>query len=393
VVDTNLSTKLDGVDGFVLPGIKVDEHRFVARVKVAQLLKLCEDPRRSEDPRQREGNTQLQSVHDLRTKVQRLFEGAKRTNVPKYAEYIVLVYRGNNGLTPPITLFSPRDLEVDVESHGLGYVRVPWNMPVIAIDGDTQLASRFLASSIDAKTMDQFIPVDVNHGRPVEWAQQAFHDMNLLAVRPNAALGIGMDQRDPLTHVARVVEQRVPFFTGRVNTVRRQLRPRDREVVTITTMRGACVTLAEGISGVRWGAKAVALADDRVSAVEVAAVEWWKAVTELLGPSIEDRDRSVAGSPAVLTALGAVGSALTRMPDSQERAAELAKRINLLRTVDWRKGPHWVNIGAGTTTRRGDYVISGPKQGAHNVYKALTDQTDPGFGEIRTRTAVPALSN
>jgi hypothetical protein len=25
-----------------------------------------------------------------------------------------------------------------------------------------------------------------------------------------------------------------------------------------------------------------------------------------------------------------------------------------------------------------------PKQGAHNVYKALNDQTDPGFSEIRT---------
>jgi DNA sulfur modification protein DndB len=392
VTENNLPTKLDGVDGFVLPGVRVNENRFIARVKVAQLLKLCEDPRRSEDPRQREGSTQLQAVHELRSKVQRLFEGAKRTNVPKYAEYIVLTFRGGDGLTPPITLFSPVALEVDVESHGLGYVRVPWNMPMIAIDGDTQLASRFLASSIDAGTMDQFIAVDVNHGRSVEWAQQAFHDMNLLAVRPNAALGIGMDQRDPLTHIARVVEQRVPFFAGRVNTVRRQLRPRDHEIVTITTLRGACVTLAEGISGVKWGAKAVPLPEDRVVAVERAAVEWWRAVTELLGTAIEDRDGSVAGAPAVLTAIGAVGNALTRMPDPTERAAELAKRINLLRSVDWRKGDHWVNAGAGTKTQRGDYVISGPKQAAHTVYKALTDQTGFAFGEIRHAAVVPVPS-
>jgi hypothetical protein len=389
-METNLPSTLDAVDGYVLPGIKVDEHRFLARVKVAQLLKMCEDPRRSEDPRQREGNTQLQSIYDLRTQVQRLFEGAKKTNVPKYAEYIVLVFNGQDGLTPPITLFSPTELKVDAEAHGLGYVQVPWQLPIIAIDGDTQLASRFEAGSINNATLEQFVPIDVNHGRPIQWAQQTFHDMNLLAVRPNAALGIGMDQRDPLTHVARMVENRVPFFTGRVNTVRRQLRPRDREIVTITTLRGACVTLAEGISGVRWGAKAVPVPQSRIPMIETAATEWWRAVTELLGPSIEDRQNSVAGAPAVLTAIGAVGHELVSIPDPTVRARELQKKLAMLRSVNWRKGQHWVSIGAGTTTRRGDYVISGPKQAAHNIYKALVDETDGNknaFDEVRQRSA------
>jgi DNA sulfur modification protein DndB len=387
-VENSLPTQLDGVDGYVLPGVQVDNHRFIARVKSAQLLRMCHDPRRSEDPRQREGDARLQSVFELRTKAQRLFDGAKKSNVPKYADYIVMLFNSQNGLTPPITLYCPQELKVDVESHGLGYIQVPWNLPVIAIDGDTQLAARFEAEAMKPETADQFIAVDVNHGRPVEWAQQSFYDMNLLSVRPNAAVGIGMDQRDPLTHVARVVEQKVPFFTNRVNTHRRQLRPRDREVVTITTLRGACITLAEGISGVRWGAKAVPVAADRVPAIERAAIEWWGAITDLLGPAIQDRNGSVAGSPAVLTAIGAIGHELVNITDDAARKAELEKRINLLRAVDWRKGQHWVTIGAGTTTRRGDYVISGPKQASHAIYKALADQTDSGpFVEIRRRPA------
>ena len=40
---------------------------------------------------------------------------------------------------------------------------------------------------------------------PMEWAKQAFHDLNLLSVRPNAATAISMDMRDPLTSITRQV--------------------------------------------------------------------------------------------------------------------------------------------------------------------------------------------
>lgn len=384
----SLTTTLDPLDGNILAGVKVDDHRFLARVQVAQLLKLCEDPRRAEDARERERSSQLQAVHELRSQVQRLFDGEKKRNVPRYAEYIVLIYRGQSkGMTPPITLYSPTQLKVEAEGHGLGYIQLGWNTVIIAIDGDTQLAARFEASSIEPQTNGQLIAVDITHGLPIDWAQQAFHDMNLLAVRPNAALGIGMDQRDPLTHVAREVEKSVPFFTGRVNTVRRQLRPSDREIITITALRGACITLAEGIGGVRFGAKAVQVPTDRVPAIQAAALEWWRAVTDLLGPSMEDRDGCVTGAPAVLAAIGALGHDLVAISDPNARAAEIEKKLLLLRTVDWKKGQHWVTVGAGTTTRKGDYVVSGPKQAAHAIYKALTDQTDAAFTAIRRRSA------
>lgn len=117
-------------------------------------------------------------------------------------------------------------------------------------------------------------------------------------------------------------------------------------------------------------------------------MEWWRAVTTLLlGPAIEDRAGSVAGSPAVLAAIGAVGHELVAIADQEARTQELEEKIALLKTVDWRKGPHWVAIGAGTTTRSGDYVISGPKQAAHAIYKALADATEANFTAIRQRPA------
>ena len=134
---------------------------------------------------------------------------------------------------------------------------------LVAIDGETQLAARFEAANINPETKDEFVPVIICHGRTIEWARQVFHDSNLLAVRPNAAVGIGMDQRDPLTHVARLVERQVPFFHDRVNTTRRQLRRNDKEIETITALRGACITFAEGITGVKYGAKPVPVASEK----------------------------------------------------------------------------------------------------------------------------------
>jgi DNA sulfur modification protein DndB len=86
---------------------------------------------------------------------------------------------------------------------------------------------------VDPAAKDNFVPVYIAHGRDQGWARQAFHDLNVLAIRPNAALSIAMDARDPLTHVTREIERQVPFFEGRVNKVRRQLGKGDLDVVTI----------------------------------------------------------------------------------------------------------------------------------------------------------------
>src|SRR5205823_12059499 len=132
-------------------------------------------------------------------------------------------------------------------------------------------------------------------------------------VRPNAALSIGMDARDPLTRVARDIEREVPFFRDRVNKARRQLGARDKDVVTITSLRGACITLAEGIGGVKYGTRPVPLAEDRVKRVLQISVEWFKAVTEAIGPAMEDRENKLASPPTVLAAMAAMGHELVNI--------------------------------------------------------------------------------
>ena len=224
--------------------------------------------------------------------------------------------------------------------------------------------------------------VYINHGRGEAWARQAFHDLNTLGVRPNAALSLGMDARDPITHICREVERRVAFFKGRVNKVRRQLRTNDSEIVTITTLRGACVTLAKGINGVQFGARPVPMEKELIPQVEVAAIDWFTALTDAFGPAFENRDQSLASSPTAMAALGAIGHPLIHITDAQGRAHKARELVYGLSGVNWARDKTWEGI-AGKFTPKGAFSLGGSKETAYAVYATLTDANSPGYARVR----------
>ncbi len=373
---------LHPTDGHIVAGVVIDSHRFLGRMRASQLFQVSIDPRRTEDERQLEANTQLQAVRQIRQEVQRLFEGAKEKNVEPYARYIVNVHDNQDGMAPPIILFSEKELPVNEDPSGPGRIQVPWDVQLVAIDGETQLAARFEAANIKQETKNDFVPVLICHGRSVQWARQVFHDLNLLAVKPNAALGLAMDERDPLTQVARDVEENVPFFRHRVNFKRRQLGARDKEIVTFAAFRGACVTLAEGIGGVKYGARPVPMPMDRVPAIRKAAIEWFTALAKHIGPAMENRRQALAASSSAMAALGAVGHPLVETVDDVQRAALCKELVEPLRPVRWEKGKHWEGI-AGKFTPKGNFSTSGAKDAAYGIYSALTDENSSGYNRVR----------
>ena len=69
-----------------------------------------------------------------------MFAGQKAKNVPDYADYVVAVLQGQDGMTPPIILYSEDGLEVEVDEYGKGFFQVPFDRRLVAIDGETQRA-------------------------------------------------------------------------------------------------------------------------------------------------------------------------------------------------------------------------------------------------------------
>jgi|SRR5580704_1698120 DGQHR domain-containing protein len=377
---------LNPTNGHIIAGTAIDEHRFVGRVRAAQLFQIAPDPRDTEIRKKLDASHELQELRGIREEVQRLFEGAKKRNVEPYAEYVRVLKSGADGLTPPITLYSEAPLEFEIREDGTGFIQVPWDKRLVAIDGETQLAARHEAVNLDPETKHDFVAVYINHGRDDGWARQAFHDLNTLGVRPNAALSLGMDARDPITHICREVERRVPFFKDRVNKVRRQLRTSDPEIVTITTLRGACVTLAKGINGVQFGARPVPLDADAISPVETAAIEWFTALTDAFGPAFENRDLSLASSPTAMAALGAIGNPLVHIVEPKDRAFKAHELVTRLVGVNWSRDKTWEGI-AGKFTPKGAFSLGGSKETAYAVFAALSDPTSPGYNRVRSPAA------
>lgn len=384
-----MTTKpLNPTDGHIIAGTVIDDHRFIGRVRAAQLFQIAPDPRDTENKKKIDSSIELRDLREIRDEVQRLFEGAKKKNVQPYAEYIVGLHSGEEGLTPPITLFTSEKLVIEQRDDGTAFIQVPWDQRLVAIDGETQLAARHEAANIAPETKSEFVAVYINHGHDEMWARQAFHDLNTLGVRPNAALSLGMDARDPITKVCREVERQVPFFKDRVNKVRRQLRSTDIEVVTITTLRGACVTLAKGINGVQYGARPVPI-DDKLEAIEAAALDWFGAFTDAFGPALENRAQSLASSPTAMAAIGAIGNPLIHIADPQDRKLKARELLKSLAGVNWTRDKTWEGI-AGKFTPKGSFSLGGSKETAYAVYAALTDPNSPGFARVRSGVVAKA---
>ena len=379
-------TKLDTTNGIILAGTQITPNLFVGRVKAAALFQIAPDPRDTEDKKKLVASKELQNLLDIREDMQRMFVGQKAKNVPSYAQYIVDVHEEEiDGITPPIILYSEGLLQEEIAPNGLGFIQIPYGKRLVAIDGETQLAGRFEASNINPNTSNEFVPVYVCHGRDKEWARQAFHDLNVLGVRPNAALSIGMDARDPLTKVAREVERNVPFLKDRVNKVRRQLGRSDTDVVTISGLRGACVTLAEGIGGVRHGVRPVHISDDKIGRIEGIAIEWFNALMNDVGPAVENRDQKITSAPSVPAALGAMGHELVELEDDNRRASRMQEQLAKLKEVDWTRGRHWEGI-AGKYTPKGKFSIGGSKETAYAVYEALNDPNSAAYRKVRAQS-------
>jgi DGQHR domain-containing protein len=373
---------LNPTAGHIIAGTKLDNCRFLGRITAAQLFQIAPDPRDTENKKKVDASHELQELREVREEVQRLFVGAKAKNVEPYADYIVDVHNGADGITPVITLYTPKELAVQEDENGTGFIQVPWEERVVAIDGETQLAARHEAANLDPETKKEFVGVYICHNRNDLWARQSFHDLNTLAVRPNAALSMGMDARNPITQIAREVEHQVSFFSGRVNKVSRQLRSGDMNVVTLPTLRGACVTLAKGINGVQYGTRPVPIDEARLPAIETAAVEWLTALTARFKHILENRVQYLMSSPSVMAALGALGHELVDIEDADARRLKIAQLLQSISTVNWSRDKTWEGI-AGKFTPKGSFSIGGAKETAYAVFGALTDANSAGYQRVR----------
>ena len=372
-------------EGIAIFGNLVSTTEFQGVLNHGRFKSLVPDPRRLEGHLAKY-NADLSETAALRAKVQRLIGTAKKKNVEQYARYMVTSARTGEGFTPQIVLFSEKSLRVETDPiTGVGWMLVPDGLKFVAIDGDTQTAARNLADGLQPGLFDKgWIKVVIKHGIPVVEAEQIFADCNRLGVKVTTSLAIGMDNRDDATQLAKYVEREVPMLSGKVNRQKRQLAVHDKDVITISALRASVVCFLEGINGIQNQTKPVDVDEAHVDDLRVAAVTWFRAATAALNGALTPAERAdtFASSPAVWCAIGALGHDIfteltgehfekSVTPAAVEHAFKAVAESKLAK-VDWRRGDHWLTVGA-KQSASGAITLGGPKETGSLVHKALRD--------------------
>lgn len=393
---TTTTAELDLSAGAYVKGVRLNDTCFLAATTFQQLRTITRDPDVLQ-PGSKRGNDDPaiedeRAIHEL---IQRAMSGNKKSNVPRYTKYIEQLVGGEApGVLPPMHLWSQPRLDV-VTVGAITYILVPNGENLLAIDGETQLAAhhalgRATTVTNETRTQHRQFPLAaiVHHDIPTRIARQYFHDLNLLAVRPNTSLGLAMDTQDPVMQVVSDVEANIELLAGRVDKMSRQLTKKSPKIVTLQSLRQMVVNIAKGISGVQYGARPAPVADVDLRELTAVATDWIGAYFTTFEAEIADRDTYLAGSGPVLAAVGAMGQDLLGL-DQQGRGAAQTGLLRGLQSVDWRKDQHWVGI-AGNFTASGVFSVKGTKEVAYAVYNALTDIDNGGYHQIHIRE--PQLS-
>ncbi len=384
------SSGIDLSAGTYIKGLRLSDTSFLAVTKFGQLQSIMRDPRDLQPNARRVGFEAEQldeeaSIHEL---IQRALTGAKKSNVPKYAQYIYDVVTGRTaGVLPPLHTWSPEQLEV-VTYGADTYLLLPQSEHLLAIDGETQLTGHFevprLAASPEEKRVHREFPLGmvVHHGVAVETARQYFHDLNVLAVRPNTSLGLAMDTKDPIMKVVSNLEVRIPMLTGKVDKQARQLSKRSQKLMTVQSLRQFTINTMLGMSGIQYGAKPAPIPQGLdLDELEETARNWLEKYLSHYAAEVIDREHSLAGSAPVLASIGAMGNLILKA-EAYDRERVMRDLLASLQHVNWSKGDHWSGI-AGKFTARGTFSVGGTKEVSYAVFNVLTDQENPGYRRIR----------
>jgi hypothetical protein len=391
-MDVSQLGSIDLSAGIYIKGLPLADNSFLAVTKFGQLQAIMRNPRDLQPSTRRVGYEAEQleeeaSIHEL---IQRALTGAKKSNVAKYGEYIYEVVTGRAiGVLPPIHAWSPEKLDV-VTNGPDTYLLVPQSDHLLAIDGETQVTGHFevpkLAATPEEKKQHREYPLAmvVHHGINTEAARQYFHDLNILAVKPNTSLGLSMDAKDPIMKVVANLEVRIGLLNGRVDKQARQLSKKSHKVMTVQSLRQFAINTLLGMPGIQYGAKPAPIpADANLRDVEEVGRDWLEKYLGEFAADVIDRENTLAGAAPVIAAIGAIGNSILKAGDQYERERVARDQLDSLKQVNWKKGDHWAGI-AGKFTEKGTFSIGGTKEVAYAIYNVLTDPTNPGYRRIRT---------
>ncbi|SFT97375.1 DNA-sulfur modification-associated [Actinopolyspora lacussalsi subsp. righensis] len=375
------------------------------------LLQLVPSPKSQENQQAlKHASGTLRRHAEVRGLVQRMLRStSKGRNVASYAGYMAAGVKGDLGAawsTPPVTLWLGSQLasigEELVAGTGMRTVSIAPGSPVVAIDGETQVAAwhelydspERYGLTIDALTRIR-VPFELFWGLDVKEARQIFYDRNVEGITVAKNLAMSMDQRDFGTRLAHLVidavrierdGESVPFGKF-VETRGRQLKASSPEVVTLSALRVLVVCTLFGRAGLTRSGST--LRDEELPE-GVTAEQATRRLVPLLSTVISTlREhflaRSAVSAPAVLAGIGIAAHQATGWATTGGTLTE-DELLQLLSTVRWeREASYWHGVAASANAKGTLNFAGGAKDAGGRVADAIVHPESQYGRRIRGR--------
>ncbi|MEU7451235.1 DNA sulfur modification protein DndB [Streptosporangium roseum] len=385
------------VEGIRLTVIPFRTDAVIGTMGLPTLLQLVPSPKTEEDKRAlKYAPGTLRRHAELRSLVQRMLKSTQKgRNVTAYASYIASGLNGEYGSgwsTPPITLWldgQPGAVGDElVSGSGIRTITMITGSPVMAIDGETQVAAwhelydnpeRF---GITYERLSAVrVPFELYFGLGVEDARQIFYDRNVEGVPVAKNLAMSMDQRDIGTQLAHRLagavkvdhDGKIVSFAKLVQSRKRQLTKTDPELVTLSALRVLVITALHGRAGL--GLSSATLhANDLPEGVTAEQAE--RRLVPLLSVLITQlyphlAVRGAVSAPAVLAGIGIAAHQATGWAVSGRQLSQ-DELVELLDSVRWeREARYWDGVAASANAQGTLNFGGGAKDSGGRVADAL----------------------
>ncbi|MBM7872254.1 DNA sulfur modification protein DndB [Clostridium pascui] len=215
------------------------------------------------------------------------------------------------------------------------------------------------------------IPVVIFSGIDEIGEQQLFHDLNLLAAKPNKSIALRFDSTDLYNRLAKKISKTNDFLQlYGVETEKTQLKSSSSELMVLSTLRNMISYIISGSEKDKFETLNMDNFDDYLNSAN-------DIFDELFGSLPEDctnRDKYIIGTAATLQGIGKYIYDIINDAD----IIDWKSYIRGLKNIDWKhENSIWQNAGGSYIESKKKFVFTGTSAGINGVAKVLKEFNRP----------------
>lgn len=209
------------------------------------------------------------------------------------------------------------------------------------------------------------IPVVIFTGIDQKGEQQLFHDLNLLAGKPNKSIALNFDSSDLYSTLAKeLAKNNEHLVRMRVETEKTQIRGNNNQIMVLSTLRNMLCFIITGANKDKEGILNIENYSEYYNTLD----EIINLLFNTLPEDASNRDKYIIGTAATLQGIGKYLNEVIYNRDSLDWQNEIAKLGN----IDWSHDSKvWVGYGGSYIPEKNKFVFTGTSAGINGVYEAL----------------------